>query len=582
MQKKPRPDSHGSQGFPQLRHPSALNRRSTRKKITPSPPPPRRTRQRPTSRPQPRPLPKKEENNKTPVVPVDKNNDKTLTFPQVEEKKDSRHEKPQETTPNIDPVVNDQDESLTSLKRTEILHTELGPDSSPTDSGENVTTTNDDDPTPVSDQEESSGDPVSDANGIDVLEDNEDNEDNEDVDKDSDDDEKISENNVEDDDITEEANSLGSGPSVTFPVIPIPEEEPDVSPEEPVRDEHVEPDKDIHVISDVVSTGDNTPVPTEDNHHDSPVDTTEEEDPGDKEEPEETVVEEDPSNRDDQKSETIENSIITGGSTPSSQYPRPSEYETSEFPPIPSGVVNGVLKETIEEESNPPEPATEEFTKVPIPETKESESIPGEKPVEETSEDTKDSAPTEKKTISRTMHGREIRPAGEKEEKVKKPKIFWTTMACWGALIVASGSLLSGWGYSLWLDAESEKKANIAYEQGAEDIISDPTFDSVVKIEDDEFSTLIGNYPGNELPEGYQITDRELIGWSIPGGTEYNGRADVEICWTALDTEGENKSRVYLVSENAQDESPTWIIDAMTTTGESCSPDDNEQEQEQE
>ena len=123
----------------------------------------------------------------------------------------------------------------------------------------------------------------------------------------------------------------------------------------------------------------------------------------------------------------------------------------------------------------------------------------------------------------------------------------------------------------MWLEAEADKKANIAYEEGARDIISDPEFDSVVRISDSDFDTIISQYPGNNLPEGYRITDKELIGWSIPGGTEYNGRADVEVCWTALDVEGEKKSRVYLVSENAQDESPTWLIDAMANTGESCS-----------
>lgn len=246
----------------------------------------------------------------------------------------------------------------------------------------------------------------------------------------------------------------------------------------------------------------------------------------------------------------------------------PSELETREFVPI-------VVPEPFTDPVPEPEPVTDTVPE-PEPEPVTDTVITTVPEQEETNKDTDNVTGEEKpepvkKALPQSIYGREIKPSGTTQVSVKKPKVFWATMACWTAAIVASSSLLGGWGYTMWLEAEATKKANIAYEEGARDIISDPEFESVIRISDSDFDTIISQYPGNDLPEGYRITDKELIGWSIPGGTEYNGRADVEMCWTALDIEGEKKSRVYLVSENAQDESPTWLIDAMTNTGESCS-----------
>lgn len=176
-----------------------------------------------------------------------------------------------------------------------------------------------------------------------------------------------------------------------------------------------------------------------------------------------------------------------------------------------------------------------------------------------------------KKSTSSWISGKSITPQ-HIDGKPKKKRIFWTAVLLWFFSLVTASAVIGAWGYTMWVDAEADKRANQAYEDGARDIVGDPSFDSVVRMSDDDFDSLVSDHPGKDIPDGYRIDDRTLVGWSIPGGTEYEGRANVEICWTSTDIDGHRSSRIYMVSEDAQNREPTWIIDAVTNTGESCEP----------
>ena len=197
-----------------------------------------------------------------------------------------------------------------------------------------------------------------------------------------------------------------------------------------------------------------------------------------------------------------------------------------------------------------------------------------EKPDQQDDQDNQDNKESgnQGKGKSNWISGKSITPQIISEKKKKKRSIFWVFYIVVFSILMSVGTVLGAWGYTMWVDAEADKRANQAYEDGARDIVGDPSFESVVRMEDDDFDTLVREHPGKDIPEGYRVDDRVLIGWSVPGGTEHEGRANVEICWTAEDIDGHRSSRVYMVSEDAQDREPTWIIDTVTNTNEKCFP----------
>lgn len=161
----------------------------------------------------------------------------------------------------------------------------------------------------------------------------------------------------------------------------------------------------------------------------------------------------------------------------------------------------------------------------------------------------------------------------KKQIKVKKKKapVSSAVMSVITIGLFSSLSLLGAYGYSVYKDNTVKKAEDTAYARGAESASGDKTVDSVMRLDEKEVNDLILNSPSANFPHAPVLTNQKLVGYSIPGGEEGRGRANITFCYAASDVEGKRTGRAYFVTDDGKAQKPYWRVDAVNLTQEPCS-----------
>lgn len=154
------------------------------------------------------------------------------------------------------------------------------------------------------------------------------------------------------------------------------------------------------------------------------------------------------------------------------------------------------------------------------------------------------------------------------KEGVKPFRVFMTT---WFVLLVIGASIIGSWGYTVIKDASIGKERDIAYQAGYNDASDIATVDSVVRVPENDLSRMIIEAPGASFPANPILSRYTLDGWTIPGGNENHGRAQLSMCYTGDGITGHKKASAFLVTDNANAEIPNWSVDSVSVTGDNCS-----------
>lgn len=163
----------------------------------------------------------------------------------------------------------------------------------------------------------------------------------------------------------------------------------------------------------------------------------------------------------------------------------------------------------------------------------------------------------------------------ENSKKNIKPKrtglnISVITMSLFSIFLASSLSVLGAYSYGIYKDSTTEKVENAAYEKGVQDSTGDPTVETVMRVNPEKMTEMIMSSPNANFPPNPVLTDFKLTGYSIPGGDEGRGRANINFCYAANDIEGKRSGRAYFVSDDANAQEPFWRVDAVNITQDPC------------
>lgn len=179
------------------------------------------------------------------------------------------------------------------------------------------------------------------------------------------------------------------------------------------------------------------------------------------------------------------------------------------------------------------------------------------------------------KTKTSTMSPGELARTIENSKKTIKQKrtginISAVTMSIFSIFLASSLSVLGAYSYGIYKDSTVEKVENAAYERGIQDATGDVTVDSVMRVTPEKLTEMIMSSPNANFPPNPILTDFNLTGYSVPGGDEGRGRANLDFCYAANDVEGKRSGRAYFISDDANTEEPFWRVDAVNLTQDPC------------
>ena len=139
--------------------------------------------------------------------------------------------------------------------------------------------------------------------------------------------------------------------------------------------------------------------------------------------------------------------------------------------------------------------------------------------------------------------------------------------------IIISSVLLAGYGYKVFTDISIQKKEDAAYEKGVNNAstTNGTSLEKTIRLKEDDLKNLLLEVPNNRLPKDVILSDVILNGWALPRGNETHGRADISMCYIGGDLSSRKTAHAFLVSNNAQAESPDWRVDILNVTDEPCS-----------
>lgn len=161
------------------------------------------------------------------------------------------------------------------------------------------------------------------------------------------------------------------------------------------------------------------------------------------------------------------------------------------------------------------------------------------------------------------------KPSRKQAPKPKKSayKILTST---WTVALIAAISGLSVYGFWEYQNLEAEKLQNRAYQEAVAEGSQEATIENTMRIGLDAIDAMVTGAPGASFPGNPVLSNHTLEGWSTPGGTETSGTAEVSMCYTGDGVDDPRIARAYLTSGNADNRIPTWNIDSVAVTGESC------------
>lgn len=153
----------------------------------------------------------------------------------------------------------------------------------------------------------------------------------------------------------------------------------------------------------------------------------------------------------------------------------------------------------------------------------------------------------------------------------RKKKIFKVIASTWTVLLVIAATLVAGWGYTVYQDAEQKKVEDNAYAEGVRSTSSKPNIDTTMRTDTTELSSLIKSNKSVTLPNNSSLFNYNLVGWTNPGGTQKESTVEVSFCYMGDGVPQAKIGSAFFFTPDAQSPKPQWSTDTVVLGQELCS-----------
>lgn len=171
----------------------------------------------------------------------------------------------------------------------------------------------------------------------------------------------------------------------------------------------------------------------------------------------------------------------------------------------------------------------------------------------------------------------QVRSNGKKVEKLpriyvvvpRKKEIFKVLTSVWSMLLIVALAGLSVYGYTVYKDAELGKERDAAYAEGVKSSSKDPDISSLMKMDSQQLSGKILASQGANFPPNAKVDTFSLAGWTYPGGSQKESRAEIDFCYSG-DGQKKSKGSVFFYTPDAVSTAPDWSVDTISLTQTPC------------
>ena len=171
----------------------------------------------------------------------------------------------------------------------------------------------------------------------------------------------------------------------------------------------------------------------------------------------------------------------------------------------------------------------------------------------------------------------QVRSNGRKVEKLpriyvvipRKKKFFKVITSIWFFILTIALAVLCVYGYSVYNEAEMGKEKDAAYAEGVKSSGKDPDISSLMKMNTQQLSNKILAAQGANFPNNATVDTFSLAGWTYPGGTQKESRAEIDFCY-AGDGQKRSQGSVFFYTPDAVSTNPEWTVDTISLTQTPC------------
>lgn len=171
----------------------------------------------------------------------------------------------------------------------------------------------------------------------------------------------------------------------------------------------------------------------------------------------------------------------------------------------------------------------------------------------------------------------QVRSNGRKVEKLpriyvvipRKKKFFKVITSVWSFILTIALAVLCVYGYSVYNEAEMGKEKDAAYAEGVKSSGKDPDISSLMKMNTQQLSNKILAAQGANFPNNATVDTFSLAGWTYPGGTQKESKAEIDFCY-AGDGQKRSQGSVFFYTPDAVSTNPEWTVDTISLTQTPC------------
>lgn len=171
----------------------------------------------------------------------------------------------------------------------------------------------------------------------------------------------------------------------------------------------------------------------------------------------------------------------------------------------------------------------------------------------------------------------QVRSNGRKVEKLpriyvvipRKKKFFKVITSIWSFILTIALAVLCVYGYSVYNEAEMGKEKDAAYAEGVKSSGKDPDISSLMKMNTQQLSNKILAAQGANFPNNATVDTFSLAGWTYPGGTQKESKAEIDFCY-AGDGQKRSQGSVFFYTPDAVSTNPEWTVDTISLTQTPC------------
>lgn len=171
----------------------------------------------------------------------------------------------------------------------------------------------------------------------------------------------------------------------------------------------------------------------------------------------------------------------------------------------------------------------------------------------------------------------QVRSNGRKVEKLpriyvvipRKKKFFKVITSIWAFILTVALAVLCVYGYSVYNEAEMGKEKDAAYAEGVKSSGKDPDISSLMKMNTQQLSNKILAAQGANFPANATVDTFSLAGWTYPGGTQKESKAEIDFCY-AGDGQKRSQGSVFFYTPDAVSTNPEWTVDTISLTQTPC------------